>query len=136
MRKAPSLPALCFFTVATSPKGCSIVIRSSSYPQAPTEIKPSESDSQRSSDCVRMSRTAEILVPPAGLATANRAELASLRDRVAQAESASQRLDVPDLAVCEYSRGRASFCVLGSDMKKCETLTRTTALWPSTSSGT
>lgn len=49
-----------------------------------------------------MSRTAEILVLPADLATATRAELASLRDRVAQAESASPRLDVPDLAVCEH----------------------------------
>ena len=102
MRKAAFLPALSFFTVATLPKGSSLLLRSSSRPQAPTEVKPSRSDTQRSSHGVRMSRLAEILVVPVDLAAANRAELASLRDRVAQAESASQLLDVPDLAVREH----------------------------------
>ena len=53
-------------------------------------------------DGVRMLRQAEIRVLPTELAAANRAELASLRDRVAQGESNAARLEVSDPAVREY----------------------------------
>ena len=48
-----------------------------------------------------MLRQAEIRVLPTDLAAANRAELASLRDRVAQAEINATRLEVSDPAVRE-----------------------------------
>jgi len=57
--------------------------------------------SQVRSDGVRMISQAEILVLPADVVASNRAELASLRDRVAQAEVNLARLEVSDPAVRE-----------------------------------
>jgi len=59
------------------------------------------SAAQTSSDGVRMLRRANIVVLPVELAVANRAELAYLRDRVAQAEVDMSRLDLSDSAVRE-----------------------------------
>ncbi len=56
---------------------------------------------QMSSDGVRMLRRADIVVLPVEVAVANRAELASLRDRVAEAEVDIARLDRSDPAVRE-----------------------------------
>jgi hypothetical protein len=59
------------------------------------------SAAQTSSDGVRMLRRADIIVTPVEVAVANRAELASLRDRVAEAEVDMTRLDRSDPAVRE-----------------------------------
>jgi len=56
---------------------------------------------QTSSDGVQMLRRADIIVLPVELVVANRAELASLRDRVAHAEVDMTRLDLSDPAVRE-----------------------------------
>jgi hypothetical protein len=56
---------------------------------------------QPGSDSVRMWRRAEIRVVPLDLAVADRAELQSLRARVAEAESNALRLNVSDPAVRE-----------------------------------
>jgi hypothetical protein len=59
------------------------------------------SAAQTSSDGVRMLRRADIVVIPVEVAVANRAELASLRDRVAEAEVGMTRLYRSDPAVRE-----------------------------------
>jgi hypothetical protein len=59
------------------------------------------STSQSGSDGVQMWRRAEIRVMPLDLVAADRAELASLRERIARAEADSGRLDVSDPAVRE-----------------------------------
>jgi hypothetical protein len=52
-------------------------------------------------DGVLMLRRADIVVIPMELAVTNKAELASLRDRVAEAEVDLTRLDLPDPALRE-----------------------------------
>jgi hypothetical protein len=98
MRIAAFLFALSLFTT-------SLFLRGSSAQHALTpsqDLAPLHQNfPQASGDGVRMLRQAEIRVMPADLAAANRAELASLRERVMQAEIIATRVEVSDPAVRE-----------------------------------
>ena len=98
MRMAAFLFALSLFTGSFLLRG-----PSAQHASPPPNSFHFERDnaSQASGDGVRMLRRAEIVVLPADLAAANRAELASLRDRVSQAEVNLSRLEPSDPALRE-----------------------------------
>ena len=98
MRIANFLFALSLFIVSLFLRGVS-----AQHTVAPSQgITPlHENVPEATGDGVRMLRQAEIRVMPTDLAAANRAELASLRDRVVQTESNARRLEVSDPAVRE-----------------------------------
>jgi hypothetical protein len=68
---------------------------------APVQLSQRASDSQNIGDGVRMWRRAEIRVMPLDLVAADRAELQSLRARIAEAEVDATRLSSSDPAVRE-----------------------------------
>ena len=102
MRIAAFLFALSLVTASVLPQ--TSPLRLASPPaQPPLPSDDGGSAAQNSSDGLRMLRRTEILVPPVELSVANRAELASLRARVAQAEVNMSRLDLSDPAVATVS---------------------------------
>lgn len=100
MRLLSFLFALCLVTILALAE-----VLSSRQPAAisPAPAQPVQNATQSwsGSDSTRMWRRAEIRVLPLDLLAANRAELESLRKRVADAESDSSRLGSSDLAVRE-----------------------------------
>jgi hypothetical protein len=100
MRIAAFLFVLSLVTASVLPQ--TSPLRHASPPaHPPLASNDSGSAAQNSSDGVRMLRRVDILVVPVELSVANKAELASLRDRVAQAEVDMTRLDLSDPAVRE-----------------------------------
>jgi len=100
MRIAAFLFALSLITASVLPQNSPL--RHASPPAHPPLLSnDGGSAAQNSSDGVRMLRRADILVVPVELSVASRAELASLRARVAQAEVDMTRLDLSDPAVRE-----------------------------------
>jgi len=102
MRIAEFLFALSLLSASVLLLPQSLPIRNDPPPaQLSTLSNDGGSTAQTSSDGVRMLRRADIVVIPVELAVANKAELASLRDRVAEVEVEMTRLDVTDPAVRE-----------------------------------
>jgi hypothetical protein len=97
MRTAPFFFALSLFCVSILAQGWPI--QSLPRVHAPAEFAEKQSASQILSDGVQMMSQADIVVVPMDVAVANRAELASLRDRVLQAEADVTKLDLSDPAV-------------------------------------
>ncbi|MBZ5704308.1 MAG: hypothetical protein LAN63_03075 [Acidobacteriia bacterium] len=79
----------------------SSVWRPSAVPVAPVQVAQGEADFQSGGDGIRMWRRAEIRVVPLDLAAADRAELQSLRTRIAEAEMDAARVAPSDPAVRE-----------------------------------
>jgi hypothetical protein len=100
MRIAAFLFALSVVTASVLPL-TSTVHHASPGASLSTHSNTDGSAAQSMGDGFRMMRRADILVLPVELTVANRAELASLRDRVAQAEVNMTRLDVSDPAARE-----------------------------------
>ncbi|MGC2196260.1 MAG: hypothetical protein WA628_16435 [Terriglobales bacterium] len=99
MRTAAFLFALSLGTASVLPQA-SLVQHASPPAQPPMHFNDGRA-AQNSGDGVQMLRRADILVVPVELTVANRAELASLRDRVAQAEMDMTKLDPWDPAARE-----------------------------------
>ena len=100
MRIATFLFALSIVSASVLPQG--MPVRHDPHrAHLPTHSNDGGSATQSSGDSVRMLRRADILVLPVELTVASRAELASLRDRVTQAEVDMTRLDLSDPAVRE-----------------------------------
>lgn len=85
MRIAPFFFALSLFCVSILPQGWPM--QSLPRVHAPAEFAEKQSASQTLSDGVQMMSQADIVVVPMDVAVANRAELASLRDRILEAEA-------------------------------------------------
>jgi uncharacterized membrane protein YccC len=100
MRIAAFLFALSLVTASVLPL-TSTVRHASPGASLSTPSSNDGSAAQSMGDGVRMLRRADILVSPVELTVAHRAELASLHDRVAQAEVDFTRLDVSDPAARE-----------------------------------
>jgi len=100
MRLLSFLFALCFVAILALAE---VLSPHQSPATSPAPARPAQDATQTWSgnDSTRMWRRAEIRVMPLDLLAANRAELQSLRERVAQAESDSNRLGSPDQAVRE-----------------------------------
>jgi hypothetical protein len=100
MRIPAFLFALSLVTASVLPQSSQVRPVS---PRAHLSVPSTEhgSATQSSGDGVRMLRRADILVLPVELIVANRAELGSLRERVAQAELDITRLDLSDPATRE-----------------------------------
>ena len=92
---ALSLLTISFFLRGSSAQHSTILSRDLA-PSQQGQMAP-----QSVGDGIRMLRQDEIRVLPTELVAANRAELASLRDRVTQAEIAATRVEVSDPAVRE-----------------------------------
>lgn len=95
MRIAPFFLALSLFCVSILPQGWPM--QSLPRVHAPAEFAEKQSASQTLSDGVQMMSQADIVVVPMDVAVANRAELASLRDRILEAEADVTKLDPSDL---------------------------------------
>jgi len=98
MRIADFLLALSLVSASVLLLPQSLPVRPAPAPALSTLSNDGGSVAQMSSDGVRMSRRADIVVIPVEVTVANRAELASLRDRVAEAEVDMIRLDRSDPA--------------------------------------
>jgi hypothetical protein len=97
MRIAPFFFALSLLGVSILPQGWRI--QSLPLATAPSDFADRQSASQTLNDGVAMMSQADIVVVPVDVALANRAERASLRDRVLQAEVDVAKLDLSDPAV-------------------------------------
>ncbi|MBZ5596707.1 MAG: hypothetical protein LAN83_00150 [Acidobacteriia bacterium] len=103
MRTATFLFALSFVTVLMLADSSS-VWQPAAVQSVPVQLTQRETDLQ-SGDGVRMWRRAEIRVMPVDLVAADKAELQSLRTRIAEAEVDAARLAPSDPAVREqFSR--------------------------------